>query len=147
MFSQEYLFILFGFLAGVLLTYFLLRERLRSRFKQWKLEAEDEIRKDALKRSRAVLKGKIGEHLAPFLPEFDFEPADSRFMGNPIDYLIFKGYSQLDEGGEIEKVVFADVKTGESQALSSTERKIKDAVENGNVEWETIRVKQEVNEK
>jgi predicted Holliday junction resolvase-like endonuclease len=36
-------------------------------------------------------------------------------------------------------VVLADIKTGNA-SLSRTERKIKEAVENGRVRWETIHV-------
>ncbi len=67
-----------------------------ARLEEWKVtelaETVTRERADALDRSRAVLKGKIGEQLAPLLPEFLelFSASDARFMGSPIDYVIFK---------------------------------------------------------
>ena len=40
-------------------------ERLRGELERWKADEEKGFRRDALARSRAVLKGKIGEQLAP----------------------------------------------------------------------------------
>ena len=41
------------------------------------------------------LKGKIGEQMAPLLEEFysKYDLADARFIGQPIDYIIFKNLS------------------------------------------------------
>lgn len=99
------------------------------------------IRKDALGKSRAVLKGKIGEQMAPVLPEFRYNPADARFLGSPIDYIIFDGYSEAKEGnGKIRKIVLMDVKTGNAR-LSPIEKKVRDAVSAGSIEWETLELK------
>ncbi len=99
------------------------------------------IRQDALGKSRAVLKGMIGEQLAPMLPEFRYNPADARFLGSPIDYIIFDGYSEAKEGrGKIRRIVLMDVKTGNAQ-LSPIEKKVKDAVAEGSIHWETLELK------
>jgi len=94
-------------------------------------------REDALKRSRSVLKGQISEHLAPFIPEFKHQPSDARFLGSPIDYIIFDGMS---EDAEHLKVYIVDIKTGNSR-LTKRQRKIKEAVEKGRVFFETVRIK------
>jgi predicted Holliday junction resolvase-like endonuclease len=72
---------------------------------------------------------------------FHYEPSDARFIGAPIDYLIFDGYTRVKDGQSDEKitVVLADIKTG-SASLNRTERRIKEAVEEGRVKWETIRL-------
>jgi len=99
------------------------------------------IRMDALGKSRAVLKGKIGEQMAPVLPEFRYNPADARFLGSPIDYIIFDGYSEAKEGnGKIRRIVLMDIKTGKAK-LSPIEKKVKEAVAAGLVEWETLQLK------
>lgn len=99
------------------------------------------IRNDALGKSRAVLKGKIGEQMAPVFPEFRYNPADARFLGSPIDYIIFDGYSEAKEGrGKIRKIVLMDVKTGNAR-LSPIEKKVRDAVAAGSIEWETLELK------
>lgn len=104
-------------------------------------EKEENIRKEAVDKSRAILKGKISEHLAPHFKEFDFEASDARFLGSPVDYVIFDGYSQAqaDEDGKL-KIVFSDVKKGDSASLTPAQRKVKEAVEEKRVEWETIRL-------
>ena len=89
-----------------------------------------------------MLKGKIAEHMVPLIPEvFHYEPADARFIGAPIDYLIFEGYTRVKDEGVDEPitVILADIKTGNA-VLSRTERKIKEAVEAGRVKWETIQI-------
>lgn len=92
-------------------------------------------RKDAVSRSRAVLSGQFSEQLAPFLPNFKYDPNDSRFIGKPVDFIVFKGSG----GREIEEVVFVEVKSGKS-ALSPVERSLKKAVEDGRVRFEEYRV-------
>lgn len=99
---------------------------------------------DALKRGtskgRHVIKGQLAEQLYPLLPGCQYLPSDMRFLGSPIDYLIIRGYTDAkDNGGEIEEIIFADVKQGSSQ-LSAHQKKIRDAVEAGRVRWETIRI-------
>lgn len=125
-----------GLISGIFLAYYFLKERAKAWLSEWKTKYEDKIRKDVVKRSRSTLKGKVGEQMAPLLPVFEHEPSDARFIGSPIDYIIFDGLSEENPN----KITFADVKTGESARLSSKERKIKDIVENGNVQWETIRI-------
>ncbi len=100
-------------------------------------DKEDEIRKDAVDRSRSVLKGKISEHMAPFTDDFDYQASDARFLGSPVDYVIFDGYS---EDAEDIKVVIGDVKTGDSSDLTAVQKKIKKALEKGNIKWETFRI-------
>jgi hypothetical protein len=36
-------------------------------------------------RSMAVTRGKVTEHIVPYLPGFDLDPKDIRFLGTPID--------------------------------------------------------------
>ena len=143
---------LIGLGIGLVLTvlvYLIMKIQLRHRIsmveKEFALtwaEQEASVRKDAADRSRYVLKGKIAEHMVPMYRDvFNFDPADARFIGAPIDYLIFDGYTAAKDGGSDEEimVVLADIKTGNAQ-LNRTERKIKEAVEKGRVRWETIRL-------
>ena len=134
-------------IAFAILVYFIMRVRLRHRismveaeFRASWAEQESSVRKDAAERSRYVLKGKIAEHMVPLLSDvFPFDPSDARFIGAPIDYLIFDGYTAVkdDKSEEPITVILADIKTGNA-TLNKTERKIKEAVEAGRVRWETI---------
>ena len=93
---------------------------------------EKEIRADTAKRQRAVVGGQVSEQLAPYFPDFPYPPSEARFIGKPVDFLVFAG---MDEKA-IHKVVFVEVKTGSSR-LSPQERRLKEAVEAGRVEWLT----------
>jgi predicted Holliday junction resolvase-like endonuclease len=114
--------------------------RYRAELESWKLETAGEIRKDSLNRSRSTLKGKIAEQMAPLLPEFRFNPADARFIGSPVDYIIFDGLTDVaDEKKQDIRIVFMDIKHG-TGSLTRTQRVIRDAVMDKKVNWETLRV-------
>lgn len=125
-----------GLIIGIFLTYSLLKKRAEGWFEKWKSKREEEIRKDVIKRSRSAIKGKVGEQLAPLTPMFEYNPGNARFIGSPIDYVIFEGYKEE----EPEEIIFADIKTGKKARLTPLQRKIRDLVEEGNVSWKTIRV-------
>jgi predicted Holliday junction resolvase-like endonuclease len=88
-------------------------------------------RKDAVKRSRAVLGGQFGEQLAPFFPGFPCNPGDVRFLGKPVDFIGFPGAA---EGEKITEILFIEVKTG-TAGLSKREREIRDAIQHGRVRY------------
>lgn len=94
-----------------------------------------DIRKEAIMRSRSVLTGQFSEQLAPLLPNFPYNPNEVRFIGKPVDLIVFEG---LDEG-EIKKIIFVEVKSGKSN-LNHNESSLKKAIENGNVKWELYRI-------
>ena len=102
---------------------------------QWKVEKEREIRQDAIDKSQSVTTGKITEQLVPYLPGFRFNPADARFIGSPIDFVIFDGLGD----DEIKRIVFVEIKTGMSN-LSTRERSVRNAVQDKNIEWLEIKV-------
>ncbi|OHD28356.1 MAG: hypothetical protein A2Y38_26150 [Spirochaetes bacterium GWB1_59_5] len=96
---------------------------------------ETAARGDAVRRSRAVLTGQIGEQLAPYFPAFPCDPADARFLGKPVDFIAFSGASE----GLVREGVFIEVKSGDAR-LSATERALKEAVEAGRVRWVEYRL-------
>ncbi len=105
--------------------------------KQGRLEAERDLpglvekeRADAVKRSRAVIGGQTAEQLAPYLPGFPYEAGDCRFIGKPVDFVVFSGASK----GEIEELVFVEVKSG-GAGLTRIERSLRDAIEAGKIRW------------
>lgn len=102
---------------------------------QWKKESERAIRKDAIERSRAVTVGKVTEHVAPFLLDFQHNPKDVRFLGTPVDFVVFDG---LDTG-TVEKITFIKVQTEVSSPLRR-ERQIREAINRGAVAWEELRL-------
>jgi hypothetical protein len=100
-------------------------------------EIEAGLQKRSQKLLRSILGGVFSEQIAPFLPDFpkDLRASEARFIGKPIDFLIFKG---MDEQ-HINEVVFVEIKTGNSQ-LSSNERTLRDAIEAKRVRWHEHRI-------
>ncbi|UTC62228.1 hypothetical protein E4O05_12090 [Treponema sp. OMZ 787] len=94
-----------------------------------------EARKDAVKRSRAVLNGQLSEQLAPFLPDFPADPTEIQFIGKPVDYIAFNGASQ----GTIKDISFIEIKTG-SSTLSPVEKTLKDVIEKKKIRYIEYRV-------
>lgn len=109
-------------------------ERAQLLFQNWMRDEEKRIREDAIKKSEAVIKGKVTEHLIPFFPTFNYNPKDARFIGSPVDLVIFDGLNE----GDLRKVVFLEVKTGKTAGLSERERLVKQCIEKRNVVYETI---------
>lgn len=105
-------------------------------FERWKLEQEPDIRRDAVRRSRSVVTGKVTEHLVPLIGDFPFSPKDVRFLGSPIDLVVFDGMDEDD----LREIVFVEIKTGAAASLSTRERRIRDAVNAGRVRWEELRI-------
>jgi predicted Holliday junction resolvase-like endonuclease len=106
---------------------------------KWKQEYEKTIRKDAASKSQSTLVGKITEHFIPYLPEFTFNPQDAKFLGSPIDFIVFDGLSE----GNLRKVVFVEIKTN-AGSLSSRERQVRDVLSNKNIEWIQLKRKVEL---
>ncbi len=100
-----------------------------------RLKENKEIRADAVKRHKNTIKGKVTEHLIPYMDEFNYNPSDCRFLGSPIDMIVFDGLSD----GEVKEVVLLEIKTGPSANLSTRERKIRDAIKEKRVSWRLIR--------
>ena len=93
------------------------------------------LKQDAVKKSREVLTGHFSEQLAPYLPDFPFSPTECKFIGKPIDLIVFKG---LDKK-EPSEVIFVEIKSQDSK-LSTVERKLRDIIKNKKVSWTEYRV-------
>ena len=93
-------------------------------------------------KSRAVIGGQFSEQLAPYLPNFKYLPTECKFIGKPIDFLVFKG---MDEKN-INEIVFMEVKSGNSK-LSAQEKNLKDAIDKKKVRWEEYRIPEEITRK
>lgn len=89
------------------------------------------IRKDAVTRSRAVIGGQVAEQVAPFLPEFPGNPGDCRFVGKPVDFIVFSG---MTDNNFVDEILFVEVKTGGS-VLSEREKQVRDCIVKGRVRY------------
>lgn len=101
----------------------------------WKARYTRLLRLDAVQRSQAVTVGKVYEQIVPYLPGFPFNPKDVRFLGTPVDFVVFDGLND----GQVRRIVFVEVKTAASD-LSTRERRVRDAVRAGRVGWDELRV-------
>jgi len=100
-------------------------------------ESKDELKrmkematKGAAKKSTEVNFGKVLEKVAPALDGFPFARTDCRPIFEPIDYLVFNGWSNK---GKVEELCFVDIKTGNAK-LNNHQKQVKAAVEKGDVE-------------
>ncbi|OYT42318.1 MAG: Holliday junction resolvase [Candidatus Aenigmarchaeota archaeon ex4484_56] len=93
------------------------------------------IKNEVIKKSRSILEGKFKEQLAPLFPEFKYNPTDARFIGSPIDYIIFNGIAN----NKLENIIFLEVKTKKSK-LTEREARIKKIIENGKIKFEELRI-------
>ena len=132
---------LFGALAALFLAVVIYQFRifsLRLHFQQQIKEAT----KRSVDQSRSTLKGQIAEQMAPVLPGFSYLPADARFLGDPIDYVVFNGRTNLGNSGTPEQgleIVLLEVKHGQSK-LTPVQRAVAAAVEAGRVRFEVAQI-------
>jgi len=94
----------------------------------------EEARQDAIARSRSSLGGKFTEQMVPFFPDFQYDPTEARFIGSPIDMIVFPGLAQ----GDPREIVILEIKTGKSK-LKRHQAKIKQLIEDGMVRWDEVR--------
>lgn len=119
--------LLLGIMIGIIIAWLY--------FFVWKLRYTASIREDAVQRSLAVTAGKVHEQLVPYLPEFGFNPKDARFLGSPVDLVVFDGLA----AGAVRRVVFLEVKTG-GAPLTARERQVREVVEAREVQWAELRL-------
>ena len=144
---------LIGASVGIILTTIILSNsrngRIKAEYEQYitQLEVEHQqalsnAKKRSVNTSRAVLKGKMAEQMAPIMPEFQYLPSDAKFLGDPIDYVVFDGYSDFRDGdgaAEDIEVVLIDIKSGAAR-LTKGQQAIAQAIQAGRVRFETIRI-------
>ena len=144
---------LIGAAIGVVLTTLILSHsrngRIKAEYERYIAELEIEhqqalaqAQKRSVNTSRAVLKGKMAEQLAPIMPQFEYLPSDAKFLGDPVDYVVFDGYTDLRDGeGRPEdiEIVLIDIKSGGAR-LTKGQVAIAQAIQAGRVRFETVRI-------
>ncbi len=121
-------------IGGVILLWIGYRLGSLVKDQEW-IEKLPKIRQESVKKSREVLTGQFSEQLAPYMPDFPYSPTECKFIGKPIDFIVFKGL----DSKEPREIVFVEVKSGESK-VSTVERKLRDVVRKKKVKWEEYRV-------
>ena len=145
--------LIIGILIGAIISYWFLLQMGRGQrlahyeqqIAQLKLTHQQQLieaKKRSVNTSRAVLKGKMAEQFAPLFPEFHYLPSDAKFLGDPVDYVIFDGYTDFRDGdGRAEdiNVVLIDIKSGQAR-LSKGQQAIAQAIAAGRVRFETVHI-------
>ena len=75
-----------------------------------------------------VKHGKHWENFVPFMKDFPGSKENFRFIGNPIDGIIF----------DDDEIKFVEIKTGKSQ-LNDKQKRVRNLVENKRVGWKELR--------
>lgn len=124
-------------LAVIVITvkYVYLRANFERKVKDWIEREEERIRRDAIGRSARTLSGKTLEKLIPFLDKFPYDSHDMRWLGDPIDFVIFDGHSSQSP----KQIVFCEVKSGSSR-LSKTQSNIRELIDKKKVKWFEFRI-------
>ena len=81
------------------------------------------------KKSSEITTGLVVEHIAPFLAEFKHDPQKCRFIGTPIDFIVF----------EDKEIIFLEVKSGNS-TLIPKQRAIRDLILAKKIRWEEVKI-------
>ena len=126
---------------GVIVSVYVVRFTYARRFRAWQEEEMQKWqgtialeRKNAVSQSRAVLGGKFTEQMVPYFPDFKYDPTEVRFIGSPIDMVVFPGLAK----GDPEEIVILEIKTGKSAGLTLAQKKIRSLIEDGMVRWDEV---------
>lgn len=127
-------------ILAVIISHWIIRYAYVKRFRAWQEEEAlkwqgviEQERKAAISQSRAVLGGKFTEQMVPYFPDFKYDPTEVRFIGSPIDMVVFPGLAK----GDPEEIVILEIKTGKS-CLTPQQKKIRQLIEDGMVRWDEI---------
>ena len=107
-----------------------------------KLKERQEELKKSMKRAttgaqttaKSVNVGKLLEKVFPTMNDFKWELSDCRFLGEPIDIVIFHGLST----GKVDSIRFLEVKSGKAK-LNDHQKSVKEAIENNKVKYEEFK--------
>ena len=127
-------------LLSIILIIALIRQMIKLKLELNRIESQRdndilEARKDSNKKQRATIKGQISETLAPWSMTVVDSVSELNFLGNPIDFIGFKG---LDGKGDVD-IKFIEVKSGKSK-LNSNQRRVRDAVNAKRIDWVEVRI-------
>jgi predicted Holliday junction resolvase-like endonuclease len=130
----SFIFLFIGFFVGKWI------ERYKVN-KEWE-EKIPQLTRESVEKSREVLGGKFAEKLAPYFPNFKYDPTELRFIGEPIDYIVFRGASTKNPS----EIIFLEVKSGDAN-LTPVQKKWREVIESKKISWEVYRVPKEVTKK
>jgi len=109
--------ILISFALIAVLAYFFYRKA---------LQLERELNQLAFdKSSQSVKYGRISEQWIPLSEKFPFEKEKFKFLGQPIDGIVF---------GD-DSIIFCEFKSTDTAQLNESQKKVKELVKQKKIEW------------
>ena len=114
-----------------------LQERLKEELKdrEGKLKKRRKLAtKKAQITTKAVNIGKNLEKVLPTMRDFKWSVPDSKFLGDPIDLIVFNGLSV----NKVKSINFIEVKSGKAR-LNSHQKSIRDAIEEQKVSYKVFK--------
>ena len=119
-----------GIMFIFLVILFLLYLKNQEKYDRDTKRLQNEINKVvSQKKASEVRLGLIGEHMAPFLNGWPWDPRQFRFLGNPVDGIQYND----------DEILFVEIKTGNAR-LSASQKKTKELVKAGKVSFVTFRI-------
>ena len=110
-----------------------LKEELKGRQEELK-KRKKLVTEKAQITTKAVNVGKNLEKVLPTMEDFKWELPDCRFLGDPIDLIIFNGFSR----SKVDSISFIEVKSGGAR-LNPHQKSIKDAIEDKKVSYKVFK--------
>ena len=114
---------------------------IQKRFKEELKDREDKLkkrRKLATKKAQITTKavniGKNLEKVLPTMKDFKWLVPDSKFLGDPIDLIVFNGLSV----NKVKSINFIEVKSGKA-GLNNHQKSIRDAIEEQKVSYKVFK--------
>ncbi len=111
------------------------KTRADSILREWQIENEVGIRKDAIAIHSDRITTEISEETAFFNENFSFNPRDIKFIGKYIDLVVFEGSAEENE----VSIYFLDIRKNNS-AASEYKMKVKEAIDNKRFNWREISI-------
>lgn len=133
-----------GLVIGLVLVVWLMRvmvsNQVDNEFEKWRSRELYAVRRDALDEARPAVQRRVGTAIANWTHSFPFLQEDSRFIGHPIDYIVFEGYSDVrsKRDHQISSVTFVRARReGRADPEGSL---VEECIRLGRVEWLTLEV-------
>ena len=98
-------------------------------FRFWRSARRDLRKALSSRQSLSTRYGKTAEQFMPFMASYPWDPQRFRFLGSPIDGVQF----------EDDRVILVEFKTASSR-LSPSQRRVRDHVAKGRVEFHEVRM-------
>lgn len=110
-----------------------LKDKLRER--EVKLEKRKKLATEKAEiTTKAVNVGKNLEKVLPTMKDFKWNVPDSKYLGDPIDLMVFNGLSM----GNVSSLSFVEVKSGNA-SLNNHQKSIRDAIEDRKVSYKVFK--------